>query len=266
MTQYLKIYIAALALAGIAGAIGYQLGSTPAEPKPQPTGGPPLIGIASVNEGTYVKAIVASGGIPIILPDAGGGAPVEHYLELLDGLLLPGGDDIPASEFDEEPHETLTLIPDDRLKFERALSRAWIERTDKPLLGICLGCQWLSVSSGGSLVQDIPSEFGITHRVESHQVILEPDSQLAGIFGETKFAVNSMHHQAIDAPGNMLRIVARCPDGVVEAVESTDPERFIVGVQWHPEVLMPDDKRQAKLMEAFVSAAAKSKLKSATQQ
>ena len=71
--------------------------------------------------------------------------------------------------------------------------------------------------------------------------------------------VNSLHHQAVKQPGNNLRIVARCPDGVVEAVESTDPNRFLIGVQWHPEKLMPENQQQAKLLQAFVEAAAEAK-------
>lgn len=264
MSKTTQLSIFSIALVAIASLSGYYVGLSSA-PDSAAASDAPLIGIASLTSDNYVNAVRKSGGIPIVLPNAGGGAPVEHYLKLLDGLLLPGGADIPPSEYGEEPHETVKLLDDDRFQFEKALSRAWIEETDKPLLGICLGAQWINVSSGGSLVQDIPSEFGISHRDRSHDVTLEPDSRLSAIFGETQFEVNSLHHQAVKDIGDNLRIVARCPDGIVEAMESTDPNRFLIGVQWHPEKLMPEDKRQAKLLKAFVSAAAKARASSIRQ-
>ena len=87
-------------------------------------------------------------------------------------------------------------------------------------------------------------------------MILEEDSRLFSIFGESEFEVNSTHHQAVDELGEGLRIVARSPDGIIEATESTDPGRFLIGVQWHSERLVPEDERQAKLIRAFVDAAA----------
>lgn len=215
----------------------------------------PLIGIASIDGENYVRAVRELGAIPVILPDTDGSEEViDEYLVALDGLILPGGADIPPSEYGEEPHETVRLLDDDRFLFEKALSRAWIERSDKPLLGICLGSQWINVASGGSLVQDIPSEYdGLDHRGPDHEITLEEGSRLSEIFGETEFTVNSSHHQAVKKLGNGLRIVARCPNGVVEATETTDPDRFLIGVQWHPEKMMPDD-RQGKLLGAFVDA------------
>ncbi|MDC0314592.1 gamma-glutamyl-gamma-aminobutyrate hydrolase family protein, partial [bacterium] len=174
------------------------------------------------------------------------------------GLLMPGGADIPPSEYGEEPHETVKILADDRFLFEKALSKAWIEKTDKPMLGICLGSQWINVASGGSLVQDIPTTFGVNHRDVTHGVTLEADSRLSKIFdGDTEFEVNSLHHQAVKDIGNNLRVVAKSPEGVVEATETTDPNRFLIGVQWHPEKLFADDERQRKLIKAFVDAAVK---------
>jgi putative glutamine amidotransferase len=217
----------------------------------------PLIGIASLTESNCVRAIRESGGIPVILPNTDGSAAmIDEYLILLDGLLLPGGADIPPSEYNEEPHSTTKVLDDHRYHFEKALVSAWIKRTKKPLLGICLGSQWINVIHGGSLVQDIPSEFGVIHRGTTHQVTIEAESKLAHIFGETNFEVNSFHHQAVRKLGEGLRIVAKSPDGIVEATETTDPHRFLIGVQWHPESMFFNDARQQKLFKAFINAAA----------
>jgi len=191
-----------------------------------------------------------------VLPNTDGSpAAIDEYLVRLDGLLMPGGPDIPPSEWNEEPHPATKVLDGDRYHFEKALVSAWIKRTRKPLLGICLGSQWINVAHGGSLVQDIPSEFGVTHRDTTHQVAIEPGSRLASIFGATTFEVNSLHHQAVRKPGGRLRIVARSPDGMVEATETTDPDRFLIGVQWHPEKMFLTDVRQQKIFRAFIAAA-----------
>lgn len=219
---------------------------------------PPLIGIASLTNDSYVRAVRAAGGVPVVLPNADGdGAQVQHYLELLDGLLMPGGADIPPSEWGEAPHETTRVLAEDRYLFEKALITAWIEDTEKPLLGICLGSQWVNVAHGGSLVQDIPSTYGTDHRGTSHDVTLEPDSRLARILDATSVEVNSYHHQSVARVGEGLRVVARSADGVIEATETVEPERFLIGVQWHPEAMMPEDPRQARLLQAFVEAASR---------
>lgn len=214
--------------------------SVPAEQSSNHALHEPVVGIASLTSDAYVRAIRECGGIPVVLPDTDGSVEeINEYLELHDGLIMPGGADIPPSEYGEEPHPT-ALLDDDRYLFEKAMITAWIERTDKPLLGIYLGSQWVNVAHGRSLVQDIPSEFGVYHRNVSHMVKLEPDSRLSRIFGPTEFEVNSLHHQVVCDVGNGLRSVAKSPDGVVEATESTNPDRFLIGVQWHPEKLFQE--------------------------
>ncbi len=215
----------------------------------------PVIGIATLTKDTYVRAIRDCGGIPVVLPIADGSPElVDEYLELLDGLLMPGGNDIHPSEWGEELHPKANLIDDQRHQFEKALVTAWIQRTDKPLLGICLGCQWINVAHGGSIIQDIPSEFGGHPKYVSHMVGLEPDSRLSRIFGETEFEVNSFHHQAVREVGEGLRAVAKSPDGIIEAIETTNPDRYLIGVQWHPEKLISGSAVQQRLFQAFIDA------------
>ena len=218
----------------------------------------PLIGIASLTNDTYVEAVQKAGGVPIVLPNGDGSSDkIAEYLELLDGLIMPGGADIPPSEWGEEPHPTTRILEDNRYLFEKALITAWIKKTDKPLLGICLGSQWINVVHGGSLIQDIPSKFGVNHRGVTHQVTLESNSRLSKIFGETELVVNSLHHQAVGRLGKGLRLVAKSPNGIIEATETIDPDRFLIGVQWHPEEMAPKDPLQAKLLKAFVQASNK---------
>lgn len=246
--------------AALTGILGFQVGQEHPETRILPVSErddrAPVIGIASLTSENYVRAVRQAGGIPFVLPDTDGSPDqINSYLALLDGLLLPGGADIPPSEYGEEPHETVRVLDDSRYQFEKALSRAWIRDSEKPLLGICLGSQWINVSSGGSLVQDIPSQFGVNHRDVVHEVTLEADSRLGKILGKTRLEVNSFHHQAVNRLGEGLRIVARSPDGVVEGTETTDPDRFLIGVQWHPEKMVENDAVQAKLLKAFVNAA-----------
>ena len=108
-------------------------------------------------------------------------------------------------------------------------------------------------------MQDIPSAFHVNHRDTTHPVKIADGTRLARILGKSELVVNSFHHQAVDKVGNNLRVAARSPEGVVEAVETTDPDRFLIGVQWHPEKMPSGDIEAAELLRAFVSAAAESR-------
>jgi putative glutamine amidotransferase len=207
----------------------------------------PLIGITSVYEPAkgdksaqttvgfaYVRAVAENGGVPVVLPTVDDERILQRYLDVLDGLVLVGGDDIPPEAYGEQADKTVKPLTKERYEFERKLIARWLA-SGKPLLGVCLGMQFTNVVSGGSLIQDIPSEVGakVNHR-GYHRVQIEPGSTLANLLGATEAWVLSSHHQAVERLGKGLKVVAHSEDGVVEALERTDGG-FGLFVQWHPE-------------------------------
>jgi putative glutamine amidotransferase len=223
-----------------------------------PQGEPPQVEMALGLK--YLRAIEAAGGLPVVLPPLAGAA-IEPLIEHLAGICLSGGPDLgPETYGEEERHPELGPTEDDVDRFELALARIAWER-DLPLLAICRGAQALNVARGGTLVQHLPDlgEVGLAHRQESsgdettHEVEIEPESLLARVMGTTSASVNSFHHQAVRRLGSGLRIVARSPDGVAEAIEAPGAG-YVLGVQWHAECLV-DRPEQAALFESLVDAA-----------
>jgi putative glutamine amidotransferase len=230
----------------------------------------PLIGITSVYEPakpgksakttvefSYVSAVTENGGIPVVLPTIDDEQALERYVSTLDGLVLVGGDDIPPEAYGEKPHETVVPLEKRRYDFERKLIARWLE-SGKPLLGVCLGMQFTNVVSGGTMIQDIPSEVGtkVNHK-GYHHVQIEPDSLLARLLDSREASVRSVHHQAVDKLGKNLRPVAHSDDGITEALERTDGP-FGLFVQWHPE-LMTDLAHRNAIYGALIHACIASK-------
>jgi putative glutamine amidotransferase len=229
----------------------------------------PLIGITSVYEPAkkdkpaettvefaYAVAVAENGGVPVVLPTIDNEQILRKYLKVLDGLVLVGGDDIWPEAYGEKPHETVQLLTKERYDFERELIARWLAR-GKPVLGVCLGLQFTNVVSGGSLVQDIPSQVGtkVNHRAY-HAVRIESPSLLSQVLGGQEASVLSNHHQAVKVLGRNLRVTARSEDGVVEALERTDGP-FGLFVQWHPESMTNLAHRNAiygALVQACVQA------------
>jgi putative glutamine amidotransferase len=233
-----------------------------------PSGSRPLIGITSVYEPgkenrsarttvgfAYARAVAENGGVPVVLPTIDNEEIFQKYLEVLDGLVLIGGDDIWPEAYGEEPHETVKPLVKERYEFERKLIARWLAG-GKPLLGVCLGMQFTNVVAGGSMIQDIPSQVGtqVNHR-GYHRVRIEPGSSLAKLLGATEASVLSSHHQAVKRLGRNLRPIAHAEDGIVEALERTDGP-FGLFVQWHPES-MTDRAHRDAIYGALVRAAAR---------
>ncbi|HWQ15844.1 MAG TPA: gamma-glutamyl-gamma-aminobutyrate hydrolase family protein [Roseiflexaceae bacterium] len=214
---------------------------------------------------SYLRAIEAAGGIPHLIHLT----PDEEVLELhyarCDALLLAGGDDVDPRSYGHQPRPWLGATTPLRDEVEIALARRAVEE-HKPLLGICRGIQSLNVALGGTLHQDIAAELpdALDHRegwdlkrtdLLAHPILLERDSWLAATLGTTELLVNSLHHQALRDVAPALRITARAPDGVIEAVEGAGPG-FVCAVQCHPEELWERaDPRWARVFRAFVELA-----------
>ncbi len=206
----------------------------------------------------YVRSVERAGGLPLILaPGAPGDA--ADLLGHIDGLLLSGGSDVDPVFFGETPHSKLGTVVRERDEFELALCREALGK-DLPLLAICRGHQVLNVATGGTLIQDIPSEIAgeVDHdpsrpRPERvHEVRILEGTRLRSLLGKETVGVNSFHHQAVRDLGRGLVASAwSTRDDVIEGVEAPD-RRFAIGVQWHPESFWADAEGFAPLFRGLV--------------
>jgi putative glutamine amidotransferase len=211
----------------------------------------------------YLAAVQQAGGIPVLLPPQLDEAALGRLWERLDGLVLTGGGDIDPARFGEPRHPATSEVSEARDALELGLvGKALAD--DVPLFAICRGLQVVNVALSGNLYQDIADQMGsqLPHSQKeprdqpSHKVkVLGEGTRLGTILGALELEVNSMHHQAIKKLGEGLREVAWAPDGVIEAAELEAPERFLVGVQWHPEELVGRDAAARRLFAALVERA-----------
>jgi putative glutamine amidotransferase len=227
----------------------------------------------------YERAIEQAGGEPVRIPldqptDEAMKLEVLNMIEQCDGVLLPGSNaDVDPAKFNatRSPH-TAASDPRRDAVDELLLQDAYSLR--KPVLGICYGLQSLNVYRAGSLIQHIPDFLpeDLRTRVDheagkkvavAHAVEIEKDSKLAEIVNGKKreahqlaLPVNSSHHQSAETVGNGLRVVARCPDdGIIEALEGTAPNHFVLAVQWHPERSVDQDEPSRAIFRALIQAA-----------
>lgn len=229
----------------------------------------PIIGITStwvkiseLSEGVYVhqdyyRGVEACGGLPMVLPLT---EPelFQRLIDLCDGVIFTGGEDVDPQFYGAEPLQHLGPILPHRDRVEIAAVR-YTRAQHKPLLAICRGAQVLNVALGGTLYQDLPSQYpgALQHMQkaargqDTHWAEIAEGSGLHRIFGQTRVRINSLHHQALERVADGLVVTATASDGVIEAVE--DPEAaFTIGVQWHPESMWARDSLMKALFQDFV--------------
>jgi putative glutamine amidotransferase len=236
----------------------------------------------------YERAVEQAGGEPVRIPLDETPENVMKLIATCDAVLLPGSKaDVDPAKFHapRSPRTAPADVPRNTID-ELLLEDAYRQR--KPILGICYGLQSLNVFRAGSLIQHIPDFLPqdlrqrVNHEagkmvVVAHMVEIEKDSKLAAIImnsregqdrqkrnwvftpgrGGIAVAVNSSHHQAADSIGNGLRAVARCEDGIIEALEGTSQDHFVTAVQWHPERTVDDDPASRAIFEALIHAASR---------
>lgn len=211
----------------------------------------------------YTDAVLAAGGLPMVLPLTDDETTLKALLARADGLLLTGGGDVdPAFFGGDAANPTLKSVNRLRDRMEMFLTRRLLDEGRRPVLGICRGCQVMNVAAGGTLVLDVPTEIGaaVNHSDPRqfelvHDVEIVAGTRLHALVGATTIRVNSSHHQAVKNLAPRLRVSTRSPrDGVVEAVELEGPQ-FFLGAQWHPERLHDRHEPSAALFRALVAAA-----------
>ncbi|MFL5464100.1 MAG: gamma-glutamyl-gamma-aminobutyrate hydrolase family protein [Gemmatimonadaceae bacterium] len=190
----------------------------------------------------YVTALENAGLVPLIVPPLTSADAASAVLDSVAGLVLTGGEDVDPARYGEQRHEKVRSVNAARDATEAALIQEARAR-GTPVLAICRGIQMLNVALGGTLVQDIPSQCNtdIVHDEEgprdsrSHEVSIEPGSLIARAVGTDHLTVNSFHHQSVKRVADGMRVTARSPDGIIEGLESTEDDWWVMAVQWHPE-------------------------------
>ncbi|MFQ3535541.1 MAG: gamma-glutamyl-gamma-aminobutyrate hydrolase family protein [Aggregatilineales bacterium] len=220
---------------------------------------------------SYVRSVAEAGGLPVLIVPTLDETTLRQTYERMDALLMAGGADVDPRHYGMEMTPKVYGVDPQRDQAELSMIR-WAAQDDKPLFGICRGCQMMNVALGGTLYRDIPSEYpdfrGVNHSLSgavarkqpAHQVDIFANSRLAAAMAVPAghLAVNSMHHQAVCSVAPSLKVSALSEDGIIEAIELPQA-RFFIGVQWHPEELLQSEIESRAAMErlfkAFVEAA-----------
>lgn len=220
----------------------------------------------------YLAAVREAGAQPVPISLAASPDALTQLASSLDGIVLTGSPaDVEPSRYGATRHVRCAAADADRERVDFALLEACFG-AHKPVLAICYGIQSLNVFLSGTLIQDVPTEIGaaVVHSNDNeaspdafHAIDIEAGSQIGKMASSQETVVNSSHHQAVLVPGNGLRITARAPDGVIEAVEWIGGENWVVGVQWHPERMMESDTLGRVLFGSLVKEAAMRKVRAA---
>ncbi|MFQ5456753.1 MAG: gamma-glutamyl-gamma-aminobutyrate hydrolase family protein [Nitrospirota bacterium] len=210
----------------------------------------------------YVSVIEDMGGIPVIIPFIESKSVILAVLDKIDGLLITGsGPDINPEYYNEKQIADFEIMSKDRIAFEISVIKMTGER-GLPILGICGGMQIINVFYGGTLYQDINLQIegvrlhkgDIPNKIPSHPVEIVEGTLLHNICKERRIEVNSSHHQSVKGSGHGLKVSAYSDDGIAEGIESIG-SNFIIGVQWHPELLYETDIYSRRIFEAFLHSA-----------
>jgi len=225
---------------------------------------------ASIHEG-YLTMVERHGALPVLLPVTEDEGLIDEILDGFDGFIISGGGDIDSAHWNEPLHEKAAGLDPQRDTMELMLARKLHQRHDKPVLCVCRGVQVMNVAMGGTLYQDVPSQFGETlaHRQPekqyeaAHNVSVISGTKLSRIVGCETIGVNTLHHQAVKdvAPG--LVVSAKATDGLIEALESGS-HPFFLGVQWHPERLGAQDVAADRLFSVFCETCKQAKMQDKT--
>jgi len=202
----------------------------------------------------YYHAISRAGGLPVAIPTFEDPQLAIEAMSRCSGVMLTGGDDLRPHHYGESPHPAARATPPWREAQDLFVAKHLLSESRLPVLAICMGSQLLAVAGGGRLIQDVPSAVKgcLEHRRGTmHPIAIEAGSRLARSHG-TSIIVNSYHHQAVADTGKFLKVVARSSDGVVEATEGREVDRYLVAVQWHPE--RSQDEASRALFANFVKA------------
>ena len=216
-------------------------------------------------QNAYTAAIENAGAIPVVIPYTDKDEALDFYAELCDGVLFSGGCDIEPKKFGEEKKEkcgNIQLFRDD-------LEFAFFERIfkmKKPIMGICRGAQIINVALGGTLYQDIPTEYetDMVHRqtgdktIPSHEVVVTDGTPLMALVGKERMTANTFHHQSIKDLGKDLKVMARADDGIIEAAYY-DGDVYMRAYQWHPERLAKNYSDNKLLFDDFIKAVKENK-------
>lgn len=208
----------------------------------------------------YMDAITHSGGIPFIFPLSADKEDVSRLMDLCDGFLFTGGQDVHPDIYEEKPLNGLSDYSRERDILEEQVLYYAIEN-GRPLLGICRGIQYINAMLGGTLYQDIPSQYPseIEHHqhppydIPVHKVEIIKESPLYRCLNTQMLSVNSCHHQAVKTVSDKLDVMAVSTDGLIEAVYMPG-HPFLWGVQWHPEYSYNLDTNSKKIFSKFINA------------
>ena len=208
----------------------------------------------------YLEMLEAENAIPMVLPLTSNHNELDYFLEICGGFLLTGGPDVAPSIYNEEQKPWCGTLCEARDEMEQYILKKAVEK-DRSVLGVCRGIQLMNVCYGGTLYQDLKSEYDsdLDHRIQPsynemiHFNTIQKDTPLYDLLGKEQMKVNSYHHQAVKKLSPQFKQMSISEDGLIESIYMPD-RKYVVGVQWHPEFLYQKDENNRKIICSFVDS------------